>query len=405
MSAFGRSGRDDGPLRRVSALTAFQRVALHIGPSESYGLMPLSHLLGRGALVLLAGAVALSAGCRKRGLSRDTVENLPPIEITEFNVDVRQTTCSFGVVEAAKAVKPALEKELMRQGFTVAAQGQGIMTAKGNAMVAGCKGDGGLATVTLSVFAHDGQRLARATRKAKLNGHDEGSGINSATAAAEDVVTLLGRSKQIRKYASQEHPDRGTAVALRTSTNDPPPPDEHEDDPPARPDPPPVVDPPHAPPPPAQTDDGIDAPPLNPDWVVAVMDVKDLNAGNKGAIGPDLIRNLGSQLRIFIAQRGAKTVDQSAQDLALRDQIKEMKNESYKTCYDDSCQIELGKALAASHILRSQVTRFGSRCVLNAELFDLRREVTIAASSSRGDCEPEGFLRMSQEVANGLRVQ
>jgi hypothetical protein len=89
----------------------------------------------------------------------------------------------------------------------------------------------------------------------------------------------------------------------------------------------------------------------------------------------------------------------------MKEQIKDLKNESYKTCYDDSCQIELGKALAASHILRSQVTRFGSRCVLNAELFDLRREVTIAASSSRGDCEPEGFLRMSQEVANGLRVQ
>jgi hypothetical protein len=153
------------------------------------------------------------------------------------------------------------------------------------------------------------------------------------------------------------------------------------------------------------TNGDADAPPLNGEWVVAVMDVKDLNAGNKGAVGEDLIRNLGSQLRIFIAQRGAKTVDRSAQGAAMKEQIKDLKNESYKTCYDDSCQIELGKALAASHILRSQVTRFGSRCVLNAELFDLRREVTIAASSSRGDCEPEGFLRMSQEVANGLRVQ
>src|SRR6185503_2553044 len=133
---------------------------------------------------------------------------------------------------------------------------------------------------------------------------------------------------------------------------------------------------------------------------------EDINADLKDrAIDPSLVKNLGDQLRIFVAQRGVKTVDPGSQDRALKEQIGELKAESYNECYDDSCQIELGKALAASHILRSRITRFGSRCVLNAELFDLRREVTIAASSSRGDCEPEGFLRMSQEVANRLRVQ
>jgi hypothetical protein len=366
--------------------------------------MSLVQVLRRSGLLLLAGSLVLGFGCRNRGISREAMQSLPPIEISEFNVDVRQSTCAHGVVDAAKALKPAIEKELERNGFTVVSPGQGVMSAKGTAMVTGCKGDGGVANVSLLVFSHDGRQLARAIRKAKLSGANEGAGINSANAAAQSVVALLNRSKHIKKYASQSHPDKKTAVATASRTNEKP--EELGDgEPPAKPEPP--VKP--EPPPPVATLDpptsNGNGPALNPDWVVAVMEVKDLNAGSKGAIGDDLIRNLGSQLRIELAKRGAKTVDKSAQDEVLREQVKEIKNDSYKTCYDDSCQVELGKALAASHILRSQVTRFGSRCVLNAELFDLRREVTIAASSSRGDCEPEGFLRMSEEVANGLRVQ
>jgi hypothetical protein len=138
-------------------------------------------------------------------------------------------------------------------------------------------------------------------------------------------------------------------------------------------------------------------------WVIAVMDVEDSNASRANqAIEPGLVRNLGDQLRIFIAQHGVKTIDRSAQERALKDKISNLKSESFKECYDDSCQIELGKALAASHILRARITRFGKRCVLNTELIDLRAEVTMAASSAQGDCEAEGFLGMSEEVARKL---
>jgi hypothetical protein len=97
-----------------------------------------------------------------------------------------------------------------------------------------------------------------------------------------------------------------------------------------------------------------------------------------------------------------KTIDRGAQERYVREQISALKKESFKSCYDDSCQIELGKALAASHILRSRVTRFGKRCVLNAEVIDLRAEVTMGAASARGDCAAEGFLTMSEELANSL---
>lgn len=137
------------------------------------------------------------------------------------------------------------------------------------------------------------------------------------------------------------------------------------------------------------------------EWVVAVMDVKTVTRG-RGALDRDLMRNISDQLRIFVAQHGIKTVDRSAQDAAFKDHLAEMKADSYKGCYDDNCQIELGKALAASHILRSRITQFGKLCVLNGELIDLRAEVAIGAASSRGDCEEEGFLQMSEDIAKKL---
>lgn len=140
-----------------------------------------------------------------------------------------------------------------------------------------------------------------------------------------------------------------------------------------------------------------------PGWVIAVMNVEDSNAGERErALDPGLVRNLGDQIRVFIAQRGVHTIDRGAQEKALKDQISSAKSESYKSCYDDSCQVELGKALAASHILRTRVTRFGKRCVLNGELIDLKAEVTMAAASSQGDCGEEGFLNMGEEVAKNL---
>jgi hypothetical protein len=147
-----------------------------------------------------------------------------------------------------------------------------------------------------------------------------------------------------------------------------------------------AVEPPPPPPP---------ADPNSDPRVVAVMEVEDANAGRNEAVGNDLVRNLSDQLRIFVAQQGIKTIDRSAQ-------LQALKAESYQSCFDDSCQIELGKALAASHIVRSKITKFGSRCVLNGELIDLTREVTIKAASAQGACLAEGFLEMSETLARDL---
>jgi hypothetical protein len=138
-----------------------------------------------------------------------------------------------------------------------------------------------------------------------------------------------------------------------------------------------------------------------PGWVIAVMNVEDLNAAKKEqAIDKALIESLGDQLRIVIAQQGVRTIDREIQDRALSDQLTVMAGD--KACNDDSCQIELGKALSASHIIRARVSRFGGKCVFNAELIDLSIEETSASSSAQGECVAQGLFNMSEEAAKRL---
>ncbi|MBI4815866.1 MAG: hypothetical protein HY791_06400 [Deltaproteobacteria bacterium] len=134
--------------------------------------------------------------------------------------------------------------------------------------------------------------------------------------------------------------------------------------------------------------------------ILAVMEVSDA-----GGIETSLRKSITDQLRVTLAARGFRTVDRGAQEKALAEQIRELKKESYESCYDASCQIELGQALAATHIVRSQITRFGSACVLMAEMIDLRAEVTVGAASATGDCAPERFIELSERVGKEIAVK
>lgn len=134
-------------------------------------------------------------------------------------------------------------------------------------------------------------------------------------------------------------------------------------------------------------------------WVVAVVAVE---AEQNEEQPRQLIERLGDQIRVFVTQRGCRTIDRTSQEEAFARFVKETKIQSYDECYDEACQIELGRALSATHVLRASLLRFGSRCVLNAELVDLAQEVSIAAASSQGGCEEEGFLTMSEDVAKQL---
>jgi hypothetical protein len=135
------------------------------------------------------------------------------------------------------------------------------------------------------------------------------------------------------------------------------------------------------------------------DWVVAVMNVE---ASSKTGFDKVTLLALSDQIRVYLAERGARVVDRSTQENALKGMVDEEKKKSYAACVDSSCQIPLGKALAASHILRSTIAKFGKACATNGELIDLKAEVTVAAGSARGDCEEEALLYAAESLAEQL---
>lgn len=132
--------------------------------------------------------------------------------------------------------------------------------------------------------------------------------------------------------------------------------------------------------------------------VVAVMDVRRM----PGAVTDVVADALTDQMRVFLAQRRIQVVDRGAQEAALRQLVVEEKARSYSSCVDSSCQIPLGKALAASHILRWGMAKFGSTCTTNGELVDLVSETTVAAGSARSDCSDERLLDSTERLAEEL---
>ena len=136
------------------------------------------------------------------------------------------------------------------------------------------------------------------------------------------------------------------------------------------------------------------------DWVVAVMDVT--APSEPQPLTPASQRALGDQIRAFMATRRIKVVDRGVQQRALAQIVANEKTRSYAPCVDSECQIPLGKALAATHVLRATVSQFGQTCSTTAELIELRREVAISAAAGRSACDPEAILNASEQVTDEL---
>ena len=82
--------------------------------------------------------------------------------------------------------------------------------------------------------------------------------------------------------------------------------------------------------------------------------------------------------------------------------IAETSADSFKQCYDESCQIELGKAVAASKALYSSFARFGRRCRLIIKLYDLQTALAEASSSQTATCDEEGLAQAIEAAQSEL---
>jgi hypothetical protein len=89
-----------------------------------------------------------------------------------------------------------------------------------------------------------------------------------------------------------------------------------------------------------------------------------------------------------------------------RDQVRERlvaeKKETYRDCFDKSCQIEMGRELAAQKVLSAKILKVAGRCQLAASLYDLRKAATENAATAECPCDEESMGRAVQSVSARL---
>jgi hypothetical protein len=132
--------------------------------------------------------------------------------------------------------------------------------------------------------------------------------------------------------------------------------------------------------------------------IVAVFDIEDRTSLLTPATGRQLSEYLAAQVT---RHAGYQVVPRHQ----LRARLARQKTESYKACYDQRCQIELGKAVAAERSLATTLLRVGEQCVLSSMLFDLKTETTVRAATVKMACSDEAFLSGVERLARELSGQ
>jgi hypothetical protein len=131
--------------------------------------------------------------------------------------------------------------------------------------------------------------------------------------------------------------------------------------------------------------------------IVAVFDMEDRGSG----LDKEVLANLTDYLASLLAEGGYQVIP--------RDQIRERltgkQKESYKTCYDQSCQIELGRELAAQKVLATQILKIGKTCQVTSNMYDLKKTATELAANASSSCDVDSLLGAVRTVAAKLSGQ
>jgi len=74
-------------------------------------------------------------------------------------------------------------------------------------------------------------------------------------------------------------------------------------------------------------------------------------------------------------------------------------------CFAKSCQIRIGRALAADRSLSTRVMRIGRNCTVSATLYNLETQVTEKGASAKGGCGEEALQVAIDTVVRKLTVK
>lgn len=128
--------------------------------------------------------------------------------------------------------------------------------------------------------------------------------------------------------------------------------------------------------------------------IVAVFDIEERGA----ALGREALKDLTDFLAARLAEGGYQVIPRAEIVRRLLDQ----KRESYRECYDESCQIELGRELAAQKSLSAQLLKVGEKCQLTGVLYDLKKSTTELAATAEGGCSRDSVLESIKDLAYKL---
>jgi hypothetical protein len=131
--------------------------------------------------------------------------------------------------------------------------------------------------------------------------------------------------------------------------------------------------------------------------IVAVFQIQDKDAGLEKRTLSKLTDYLGAS----ISEGGTFRVVPPGD---VRRALLQKKKETYKQCYDQKCQIELGRELAANKSLSTSILKIGKRCVVTSQLYDLKTQTTDVSAKAKGKCSGDGLMESIDKVAAEIRA-
>jgi hypothetical protein len=129
---------------------------------------------------------------------------------------------------------------------------------------------------------------------------------------------------------------------------------------------------------------------------VAVFDIQDKSKG----LSKMEVESLTDYLATKVAEDGLFHVIPREE---IKKRILSAKKKSYKSCYDQSCQIEIGREIAAQKTLSVNIAPIGSSCIVTAALYDLKKAATDATATTRGKCGTDALLAQIEEIIAKFR--
>ena len=129
--------------------------------------------------------------------------------------------------------------------------------------------------------------------------------------------------------------------------------------------------------------------------IVAVFDMEDRTS----TFDKQVRDNLTEYLAVKLAEGGFQVIPREQ----VRQRLLDEKRKTYKECYDSSCQVEMGRELAAQKMISTRIIKVAGKCQLVVTLYDLKKAVTEKAASAEGSCDEksmgQAILKVSAELS------